>query len=98
MREAILDKPRREWLGLLWRGMRHPGLRRKSIERRVLGNECVDVGNADQDFGRPVGLGLGHFNLIKVPRRIVVDGRPQQIAEISDPVARDRLRRVSLNL
>jgi glycosyltransferase involved in cell wall biosynthesis len=35
MREAILDKPRREWLGLLWRGMRHPGLRRKSIERAL---------------------------------------------------------------
>ena len=33
MREAILDRPRREWLGPLWRGIRHPGLRRKSIER-----------------------------------------------------------------
>lgn len=35
MREAILDRPRREWLGLLWRGVRHPGLRRKSIERAL---------------------------------------------------------------
>lgn len=33
MREAVLDKPRRQWLGSLWRGIRHPGLRRKSIER-----------------------------------------------------------------
>jgi glycosyltransferase involved in cell wall biosynthesis len=33
MREAVLDKPRREWLEPLWRGLRHPGLRRKSLER-----------------------------------------------------------------
>ncbi|BCT92454.1 hypothetical protein LYSHEL_14780 [Lysobacter helvus] len=33
MREAVLDKPRREWLEPLWRGLKHPGLRRKSLER-----------------------------------------------------------------
>lgn len=33
MREAVLDKPRVQWLRPLWRGIRHPGLRRKSIER-----------------------------------------------------------------
>ena len=33
MREAILDRPRREWIPYLWRGLRHPGLRRKSAER-----------------------------------------------------------------
>lgn len=33
MREAILDLPRTRWLGPLWRGLRHPGLRRKSAER-----------------------------------------------------------------
>lgn len=35
MREAILDRPRAQWLGPLWRGIRHPGLRRKSLERAV---------------------------------------------------------------
>ncbi|HEY4581628.1 MAG TPA: glycosyltransferase [Lysobacter sp.] len=35
MREAILDRPRREWLGPLWAGLRHPGLRRKSAERAL---------------------------------------------------------------
>lgn len=35
MREAILDRPRSQWFGPLWRGMRHPGLRRKSIERAL---------------------------------------------------------------
>ncbi|MGH8171624.1 MAG: glycosyltransferase family 2 protein [Rhodanobacteraceae bacterium] len=35
MREAILDRPRREWLPFLARGLRHPGLRRKSIERSL---------------------------------------------------------------
>jgi glycosyltransferase involved in cell wall biosynthesis len=33
MREAVLDRPRREWLEPLWRGLKHPGLRRKSLER-----------------------------------------------------------------
>lgn len=33
MREAVLDKPRTQWLSPLWGGIRHPGLRRKSIER-----------------------------------------------------------------
>lgn len=33
MREAVLDKPRAQWLGPLWRGIKHPGLRRKSFER-----------------------------------------------------------------
>lgn len=35
MREAVLDRPRREWLSPLWRGLRHPGLRRKSAERAL---------------------------------------------------------------
>ena len=33
MREAVLDRPRSEWIGPLWRGLQHPGLRRKSLER-----------------------------------------------------------------
>jgi glycosyltransferase involved in cell wall biosynthesis len=35
MREAILDKPRSQWLGPLWQGFKHPGLRRKSAERAL---------------------------------------------------------------
>ena len=35
MREAILDKPRRQWIAPLWRGLCHPGLRRKSAERAL---------------------------------------------------------------
>ncbi|HEU0277103.1 MAG TPA: glycosyltransferase [Rhodanobacteraceae bacterium] len=35
MREAVLDLPRRRWLGPLARGIRHPGLRRKSLERAL---------------------------------------------------------------
>jgi len=35
MREAILDRSRRQWLSPLWRGFRHPGLRRKSAERAL---------------------------------------------------------------
>lgn len=32
-REALIDKPRAQWLGPLWRGFNTPGLRRKSAER-----------------------------------------------------------------
>ena len=32
-REAILDRPRSQWLGPIWRGLNQPGLRRKSFER-----------------------------------------------------------------
>ncbi|MFD0740257.1 glycosyltransferase family 2 protein [Lysobacter koreensis] len=32
-REVILDRPRREWIAPLWRGLARPGLRRKSLER-----------------------------------------------------------------
>ncbi len=35
MREAILDRPRLAWLPLLARGLAHPGLRRRSIERTL---------------------------------------------------------------
>lgn len=35
MREVILDRPRAQWIAPLWRGVRHPGLRRKSIERAL---------------------------------------------------------------
>ena len=35
MREAVLDRPRYQWLGPLWRGLKHPGLRRKSAERAL---------------------------------------------------------------
>ncbi len=35
MREAILDRPRWQWLPLLARGLRHPGLRRRSLERTL---------------------------------------------------------------
>jgi hypothetical protein len=35
MREVILEQPRRRWIGPLWRGLRHPGLRRKSAERAL---------------------------------------------------------------
>lgn len=34
-REAMLDRPRRDWLGPIVRGLRHPGMRRKSVERAL---------------------------------------------------------------
>ncbi len=32
-REAMLDRPRRDWLDPVLRGLRHPGMRRRSLER-----------------------------------------------------------------
>lgn len=32
-REAILDLPKHQWLAPIWSGLKHPGLRRKSLER-----------------------------------------------------------------
>jgi GT2 family glycosyltransferase len=34
-REAVLKLPKRRWLPLIWKGIKHPGLRRKSIERAL---------------------------------------------------------------
>lgn len=34
-REAMLDRPRRDWLDPVLRGLRHPGMRRKSLERAI---------------------------------------------------------------
>lgn len=32
-REAMLDRPRRDWIAPVWRGLKHRGMRRKSLER-----------------------------------------------------------------
>lgn len=34
-REALLNQPKRNWLSPIWRGLMHPGLRRKSLERAL---------------------------------------------------------------
>ncbi|HEY5758155.1 MAG TPA: glycosyltransferase [Steroidobacter sp.] len=34
-REAVLELPKRRWLELIWKGLKHPGLRRKSFERAL---------------------------------------------------------------
>jgi glycosyltransferase involved in cell wall biosynthesis len=34
-REAVLNKPKREWIKPIMQGLRHPGLRRKAFERAI---------------------------------------------------------------
>jgi cellulose synthase/poly-beta-1,6-N-acetylglucosamine synthase-like glycosyltransferase len=34
-REVVLNRPKSEWLAPIWRGLKHPGLRRKSLERAL---------------------------------------------------------------
>ena len=49
----------------------------------------VNVSNADQHLDIAVGQLLGDFDLVEVPGGVVVDGGPEQGAEIADvPVGR----------
>ena len=53
------------------------------VDGRARGHERVHVRDADQHSHRAVGQSLGDFNLIEVARRVVVDRRPQQAAQIA---------------
>jgi hypothetical protein len=52
------------------------------IDGRIFGDEGVHVGDADHDLDAAVGQALGDFDLVEVFRGVVVDGRPEQAAQI----------------
>ena len=56
------------------------------VDGRGFGDESVDVGDADHDFDAAIGKALGDFDLVEVLRSVVVNRRPQQIAEIAHAV------------
>ena len=58
--------------------------RRVLVDRRILRHERVDVGDGDQHPRRAVGQPLGDLELIEIARRVVVDGRPEQTAQVAD--------------
>ncbi len=57
--------------------------RRVIVDGRARGHERVHVRDADAHPHRAVGQSLGDFNLIEITRRVVVDRRPQQAAQIA---------------
>ena len=66
------------------------------VDRGLLRDEGINVGDADHDFHVAIGDAFGDLDLIEVARGVVVDGRPEQIAQIADvSVGRD-LRRMGL--
>jgi hypothetical protein len=51
-------------------------------------HERIDVGDRHEDLHRAVRGRLGHRELIEIARVVVVDRRPQALAQIADPVPR----------
>jgi hypothetical protein len=53
------------------------------IDRGLLGDEGVYVGNADKNFYIAVRQLLRNLDLIQIAGRVIVDGRPQLTAQIA---------------
>jgi hypothetical protein len=51
-------------------------------------HERIDVRDCHEDLHRAVRGRLGHRELIEIARVVVVDRRPQALAQIADPVPR----------
>jgi hypothetical protein len=68
------------------------------IDRGVRGDQRVDVGDRDQDARGPVAVRNRYRQLVEVARVVVVDRRPEQMAQIAHGSvgrgrgARDRVR------
>jgi hypothetical protein len=82
------SQPRRQGLGnhgeVAHTGIDGRGLLRGVIvNRRAFAHQGIDIGDSDQHSGCPVGQLLGDFDLIEVPRRVIVDRRPQQVSQIA---------------
>ena len=56
---------------------------RVRVDRRVLRDHGIDVGNRDQHFACAIGKPLAHRELVEVARVVVVDRAPQQVAQIA---------------
>jgi hypothetical protein len=53
------------------------------VQRRLLFDDRVNVGNGDQNLGGPVGHGFGNRKLVQIARIIVVNGAPEKVPEIT---------------
>ena len=50
---------------------------------RAFGNGPIHIGDADQDADAAVAQVLGEFDLVEIARRVVIDGGPEQLAQIA---------------
>ena len=65
------------------------------IDRAQFGNVGVYVGDSDQNLHIAVWQSFRNFDLIEIARCVVVDRRPEPIAEIAHTSSRSNLRRMS---
>ena len=47
-------------------------------------DQCVDIGDGDEDFYSAVVTVFGDGQLIEVARLVVVDGTPETVAQVAD--------------
>jgi hypothetical protein len=52
-------------------------LRSVLIDWGLLGDERIDIGDADHNFHVAIGGAFGDFDLVEIARSVVVDGRPE---------------------
>ena len=88
----------REPLGQHWKDL-YTGvhgsriLLRVQVGGRLLRDQCVDVGDRDENANRAVAQLVGDLDLIEVARFGVVDRRPQEIAQVAHSIGASRLNR-----
>ena len=54
----------------------------------ALGYEPIDISDSHQHLDAAPGKTFGDFDLIEIPRGVVVDGRPEKRAEVAKPGVR----------
>jgi len=58
------------------------------VQRRALAHQRVHIGNGHEDPGAAVRQRLGHRQLIQIAGVIIVDGCPQQAAQVAHAAGR----------
>jgi hypothetical protein len=54
------------------------------VDRGIISHQHADIGDGDEDFNRAIGHRLGNRELIQIARRVVVNLRPEQPAQIAN--------------
>ena len=54
------------------------------IDWSLFGDECIYVGDANQNLYVSVGQALDDFDLIEIAGGVIVDRRPEQASEVAD--------------
>jgi hypothetical protein len=54
------------------------------VDRGAARHQGIHIGDADRDLDRAVGQPLGDLDLVQVHRVVVVDGGPEEAAQVAD--------------